>query len=88
VDGGFPLLLHIEELLPCAFAEVADGLLCNPVLEVGGDPAKGKTLSFGAATVLESVVPKLSIVSVVVEDVDAMLLGKVLRCALSFHGLL
>jgi hypothetical protein len=44
---------------------------------VGVDPTKGKTLSLGTAAVLEGVVHELSIVAVVVEDADAMLLGKV-----------
>jgi hypothetical protein len=77
----------MEELLHCALTEVADGLLCNVALEVGVDPAKGKTLSRCAATVLEGIAHKASIVAVVVEDADAMLLGKVLKRALSFHGL-
>ncbi len=84
VHGSWPLLLHTKELLPHALGEVADGLFCNAVLEVGINPAKGELLSLGAATVLESVVCKLSIVAVVVEDADAMLPGKVLNCALCF----
>jgi hypothetical protein len=87
VDGGWPLLSRMEELLPCTLAEVVDGLLCNAVLEVSIDPAKGKTLPLGTATVLESIVCKSSIVTVVVEDADAMLLSKVLESMLSFHGL-
>ncbi len=66
MDGGWPLLSRMEELLPCTLAEVADGLLCNAVLEVSIETAKGKMLSLGAATILESVVRKLSIVTVVV----------------------
>ncbi len=84
-DGGRPSLLRMEELLPCALAEVPDGLLCNAVLEMGVDPAKGKMLSLGAATVLKGVVHESSIVTMVVEDADAMLLGKVLERALSFN---
>jgi hypothetical protein len=55
----------MEELLSCTFAEVADGLLCDAILEVSVDPAKGKTLSLCAETV------ELFIVAVVVEDADA-----------------
>jgi hypothetical protein len=78
------LLSHIEELLPHALAEVMDGLLRNAILEVGIDPAKGKMLSLGAVTILESVVHEMSIVTMVMEDADAMLLGEMLKCALSF----
>ncbi len=38
-----------------------------------------------AATVLEGIVGKASIVAVVVGDADAMLLSKVFQCALSTH---
>ncbi len=85
VDGGWPSLLRMQELLPCALAEVADGLFIDAIFEVGIDPAKGKLLSLGAATVLKCIVCKVSIVAVVVDDADAMLLSKVLKCALSFH---
>jgi hypothetical protein len=67
--------------------EVADSLLRNAILEVGIDPTKGKLLSFCTATVLEGVVHEASIVAVVVEDADAMLLGKVLERTLSVHCL-
>ena len=63
MDGSWPLLSHIEELLPHALVEVADGLLCDAILEVSVVPATGKTLSLGAATVLESIFCKLSIVA-------------------------
>ncbi len=88
VDGGRPALACIEELLPCTLPEIPDGFLCNAVLEVGIDSTKGESLSFGAAAVLEGIVYKLSIVAVVVEDADAMLLGEVLKGLLGFHGLL
>jgi hypothetical protein len=52
---------------------------------MGVDPTKGKTLSLGTAAVLEGVVSKFSIVPMVVEDADAVLLGKVLERALGFH---
>ncbi len=45
-------------------------------------------LSFVAAAVLEGVVCKTSIVAVVVEDADAMLLGEVLKGLLGIHGFL
>jgi hypothetical protein len=85
VDGGRPLLLCMEELLPCTLAEVPDGLLRDAILEMGVDPAKGKTLSLGTAAVLESIVRGSSVVTMVVEDADAVLLGEVLERALSFH---
>ncbi len=59
-----------------------------PFLEVGIDPTEGESLSFGAAVVLEDIVCKLSIVAVVVEDGDAVLLDEVLKGLIGFHGLL
>jgi hypothetical protein len=88
VDGGRPALARMEELLPRTLPEISDGFLCNAILEVGIDPTKGESLSFGAAAVLEGVVCKFSAVAVVVEDADAVLLGKVLKGLLGFHGLL
>ncbi len=88
VDGGRPALARMEELLPCPLPKISDGFLCNAILEVGFDPTEGESLSFGAAAVLEGVVCKSSVVAVVVEDADTVLLGKVLEGLLGFHGLL
>ncbi len=79
VDGGRPLLACMEELLPCALSEVPDGLFCDAILEVGIDPTEGEMLPLCTAAVLKGVVCKSSIVAVVVEDTDAVLLGKVLE---------
>jgi hypothetical protein len=87
VDGGRPALAHMEELLPCTLSEVPDGLFRNAVLEMGVDPTEGEMLPLCTAAVLEGVVCKLSIVAVVVEDVDAMLLGKVFKGLFGFHCL-
>ena len=88
VDGGWPLLTRMEGLLPCTLTKVPDSFLCNAILEVGIDPTEDESLSFGAAVVLEGVVCKMSIVAVVVEDADTMLLGKVLEGSLGVHGFL
>ncbi len=85
MDGGRPLLWPMEELLTRALAEVPDGFLHDAVWEMGIDPTKGMTLSLGAAAVLERIVSESSIVEMVVEDADAVLLGKVRECALGFH---
>jgi hypothetical protein len=58
----------------------------DAILEVGVDRTKGKMLPLRTAAVLEGIVCKLSVVAVVVEDADAVLLGKVYECALGFHG--
>ncbi len=83
-----PALAHMEELLPRTLPEISDVFLCNAILEVGIDPTEGELLFFGTAAVFEGVVCKLSVVAVVVEDADAVLLGKVLKGSLGFHGLL
>ncbi len=85
MDCGRPSLARMEELLPCALLEVPDGLFCDAVLEVGVDPTDNESLPFGTAAVLEGVVCKLSIVAMVVEDADAVLIGKVLEGLLGFH---
>ena len=78
-------MARVEELLPCTLSEVPDGFFCNAVLEMSIDSAEGETLPLCTAAVLEAVVCKLSIVAVVVEDMDAVLLGKVLEGFLGFH---
>ncbi len=87
MDGGRPALAYMEELLPCTLSEVPDGLFCNAVLEMGVDPTEGETLPLCTAAVLEGVVCKLSIVAVVVEDADTVLLGKVFKGLFGFHCL-
>jgi hypothetical protein len=75
----------MEELLLCTLLEVPDGLFCNAVLEMGIDPTEGETLPLCTAAVFEGVVWKLSIFAVVVEDADAVLLGKVFEGSFGFH---
>ena len=87
VDGGRPALTHIEELLLCTLLEVPDGLFHNAVLEMGVDPTEGETLPLCTAAVLEGVVCKSSVVAMVVEDADAVLLGKVLKGLFGFNCL-
>jgi hypothetical protein len=87
VDGGRPALARVEELLLCTFLEVPDGLFCNAILEMGIDSTEGETLPLCTAAVLEGIVCKLSIVAVVVEDSDAVLLGKVLEGLFCFNCL-
>ncbi len=80
-------LVRMEELLPCTLSEIPDGLFCNAILEMGVDPTEGETLPLCTAAVLEGVVCKLSIVAVVVEDADAVLLSKVFKGSFGFHCL-
>ncbi len=87
MDGGRPALARVEELLPCTLLEVPDGLFCDAVLEMGIDSTEGETLPLCTAAVLEGIVCKLSIVAVVVEDMDAVLLGKVLEGLFCFNCL-
>jgi hypothetical protein len=88
VDGGRPVLVRREELLPCTLSEIPDGFLGNAILEVGIDPTEGELLPFGTAAVLEGVVCKPSVVAVVVEYAYAVLLGEVFKGSFGFHGLL
>jgi hypothetical protein len=87
VDGGRPALVRVEELLQCTLLEVPDGFFFDAVLEMGIDSTEGETLPLCTAAVLEGVVCKSSIVAVVVEDTDAVLLGKVLEGLFFFNHL-
>ncbi len=44
VDGRWPSMLGVEQLFPRALAEVPNGLLNNPILEMGVDTAEGEPL--------------------------------------------
>jgi hypothetical protein len=87
VNGGWSALARMEELLPCTLSEVPDFLFCDAILVMGIDPTEGETLPLCTAAVLEGFVCKLSIVTVVVEDTDAVLLGKVFEGLFGFHCL-
>ncbi len=87
MDGGRPALARVEELLLCTLLEVPDGLFCHAVLEMGTDSTEDEMLPLCTAAVLEGVVCKSSIVAVVVEDTDAVLLGKVLKGSFCFNRL-
>jgi hypothetical protein len=56
-----------------------------PFLEVSVDPTEGELLPLCTAAVFEGILCKLSVVAVVVEDADAMLLGKVFKGLFGFH---
>ena len=56
----------MEQLLPCAFQEVSDGLLGDVVLEVAIYPTEGELLPCLMACLLEGVVAEVSIVAMVV----------------------
>jgi hypothetical protein len=72
-------LVRMKKLLPSTLSEISDGFLCNTILKMGIDPTEGELLSFSTAAVLEGVVCKLSVVAIVVEDADAVLLGEVFK---------
>ncbi len=86
-SGWRPAITRMEELLLCTLSEIHDGLFCDAILEVGVDPTEGETLPLCTAAVLEGVVCKSSVVAMVVEDADAVLLGKVLKGLFGFNCL-
>jgi hypothetical protein len=55
----------MEQLLPCAFQEVLDGLLGNAILEVGIYPTEGELLPCFVACLLEGIDVESSIVTMV-----------------------
>jgi hypothetical protein len=56
----------MEQLLPCTFREVLDGLFSDAVLEVGIYPTEGELLPCFMACLLEGIVMKASIVTMIV----------------------
>ena len=88
MDGSWPSLSGVEQLFSSALGEVADGLLGNPILEMGVDAAEGESLLGHLTCCLEIVVCKTAIVTVIMLDANAVLLGKSLKGMLGFDGLL
>ncbi len=82
VDSLRPVGASIEQLFPCAFQEVPDGLLGNAILKVGADPTEGETLPCILACLLEGIVVEASIVAVIMEDLDSMLCSVLLKSKL------
>ncbi len=66
VDCLRPVGMCMEQLGPCAFREVLDGLLGDAVLEVGIHPTEGELLPCLMACLLEGIVVKVSIVAIIV----------------------
>jgi hypothetical protein len=66
VDCLWPAGVHMEQLLPCTFGEVLDGLLGDAILEVGIYPTEGELLPCFMACLLEGVVMEASIVAMIV----------------------
>jgi hypothetical protein len=66
VDCLWLAVVRMEQLLPCAFQEVSDGLLGNVILEVGIYPTEGELLPCFVACLLEGIVVEASIVAMVV----------------------
>ncbi len=90
VDCLQPAGVRMEQLLPCAFSEVMDGLLGNAILKVGINPTEGELLPCVVACLSEGVVVETSVVAVVMEDLDSMLCSVLLEGKLggeSFVGL-
>ncbi len=74
-----PADAHVEQLLPCAFQEVLDGLLGNAILKVGIDPTEGELLLCVVACLSEGIVAKTSIVTMLIEDLDSMFCSVLLK---------
>ncbi len=66
VDCLRPAGAHMEQLLPCTFGEVSDGLLGDAILEVGIYPTEGELLPCFMTCLLEGVVMEASIVAMIV----------------------
>ncbi len=78
----WPAGTHLEQLLPCAFQEVPDGLLGNALLKVGIDPTEGELLPCVLARLLEGVGMEASIVAVIMKDLDSMFYSLLFKCEL------
>jgi hypothetical protein len=65
VDGSWPSLAHVQQLLPSFFTKITNGLLGNPILEVSIDATESEALPCTLTSLFEGVVGKSPIVAVV-----------------------
>jgi hypothetical protein len=79
VDHLWPAGRRVEQLLPCAFQEVPDGLLGDAILKVGIDPTEGESLPCILACLSEGVVMEASIFAVIMEDLNSMFCSVLLK---------
>ncbi len=75
----------MKKLFPGALGQVLDGSHRYSILKGGIDPAEGEPLIALLPCHLEVVVGKLTIVTVVMLDPDAVLGSKLFECLLSFN---
>ena len=73
VDALRPSSFCMQELLPRCLGEVANGSLSDAVLEVSVDAAKGECLLLLFGVLLEGVVGKSAVVTMIMFDSDALL---------------
>ena len=82
-----PASTSMEQLLAGALQQIPNYTLGNFILKVGIHATKSKLLVVGLTCLLEGIVDKLSVVTVIVLDADAMLSGKLLKHLLGKDGL-
>jgi hypothetical protein len=88
MNGSWQLMTYVQQLFPCTLAEVANGFLGKPILEMGFDTTEGEALPCTLASLFEVFFCKLSIIPMIMKDLDAMLLGEMLKSFIGFEGLL
>ena len=65
MDGRWPSVICVEQLFPRTLAEVPNGFLSDPILEMGVDAAEGEPLIGACTCIFEVVVGKSTIVAIV-----------------------
>ena len=79
-------LVRVEKLLSSALRQVSDGLLSNPILEMGIHAAKGEFLLLLLAVEAKKIVRETPIIAMIVGDADAVLGGEAFRRHVSPGG--
>jgi hypothetical protein len=88
MKGSQPSVPCVEQLLSCALMEVANGLFGYSILKMSIGATVGKSLICTCAPVLEVIISKSTIVTMVVKNLHAMLFGEVLEGSLGIDCLL
>ena len=70
----------MQQLLSCGFCKIPNCSLCNAILEVGVDAAKGKCLLWLFCMLYECLVGKTAVVAMIMVNSDATLTWKLFVC--------
>ena len=78
--ASWPSCPCMQQLLPCGFGKVKNRSFCDTILKMGIDSTKSESLLLLLSMLLEFIVSKMAIVTVIVANFDAKLTCELFLC--------